>query len=691
MPTLIAQEDEEGRVDIGLDGADVGVRVLYDRLDVGYQRFQWQGRPLPAQDHPTWDALAYLDRRAAPAHVDTVRLPQLAAPKAGAYALTVDGPATAHYRVFGTLRPRYAAAYASARGETVGTVERAYSKRLDQIAALRRARPSGALPPPLLKLIVPLTSDVEPFHGSNGTHVPAVADALVALNEQWGLFGGFAEDLEVAVETASRRLCPVTGGDDATPESPTCAEGKCTPERVTLPEEGHDPVVDVGPMSTAEAQKNELLDLLVTGPIGHGFDSDPAAAVFPATSFVVHAPPSAVGLDFAKLQLRRWIDPRYIRVGAGVDDPLASCAKPGTGVGPWEIDAASTGVHGVAVVDLYAALGADGSPTELRVTLPGVEKAFGHMKVVLSGSDGGGLGVAVSYAVPKGDVWAYALKKLAVAGAPCRVRVLLKRLLEAPGTDSAGGGDAPPAWELTVYAGPTGGRVRRAATVRLRTIDGVVLPPSLGLRVQCAAGAVSDVILTAAPVVSAYAVGEWMQFLPHRDVQAVPGLAARLALPEKGASVDATPVKDAQNRIVALRMPSGPRLQSEPAARGDSGQGLVQRIAVVRMDRDAGGHPQPTYLGLLKETGPGTYEFKEEGGALTPAADIRGIVLLVRLNVLTNDAGERTFASFDGLADLAAASEHVPANAKLDTARDAACALVVSSSPFRIRVREGAV
>jgi hypothetical protein len=689
MPTLTAKEGDDGSVDIRLN-AIVSERVLYDRLDVGYQRFQWQGRPLPAHDDPTWDALAYLDRRAAPAHVDTVRLPQLAAGNAGAYALTVDGPVTAHYRVFGTLRPRYAAAYASASGESVGTVEREHSKRLTQIAALRRARPSGALPPPLLKLIVPLTSDVSQFEGSNRARATAVADALVALNEQWGLFGGFAEDLEVAVETASRRLCPVNASNARTSESPQCTNGTCTPVRVTLPEAGHDPLVDVGPASTAEAQENVLLDMSVTGPIGHGFDSDPAAAVFPATSFVVHAPPLAAGLDFAKLQLRRWIDPRYIRVGAG-RDALASCAVPGSAAGPWDVDAASTEVHGTAVVDLYAAVPPDGSPSQLLVTLPDVTE-FGEMRVeVLPSAQSGdpALDVAVSYQSPPGDVWAYALPKLIVTGKACRLRVLLKRLLE-PSGDRPGSGDAPPAWELTVYAGPTDGRVRRATTVRLRTIDGVVLPPSLGLRVERVAGAVSDVVLTAAPVVSAYTAGEWMQFLPHRDVQAVPGLVARLALPENGGGVDATPVTDEQNRIVALRMPSGPRLQSKPAAPGENGQGLVQRIAVVRMDRDAGGHPQPTYLGLLKETQAGTYEFKEEGGALTNAGDIRGIVLLVRLNVRTNAAGSPVFASFEQLADLAAASEHVPANATLDTARDAACALVVASSPFRIRVREGA-
>lgn len=175
------------------------------------------------------------------------------------------------------------------------------------------------LPPPRLKLVLPLT-DVRASDA--GASVEATPGLLVVLSEPWFLYGGLAEDLGVEVMVAEE---PVRYTETNPPNPPRRAEL------------GGDPIVVATPMPPVLIPPGDTFPnaysfapLPAYGPIGHTFDTDTLAPEFIHTSFIVPAPELRSVEDdtstpvrdlswfFVKLRFRRRLDP------AGLALPLAA-------------------------------------------------------------------------------------------------------------------------------------------------------------------------------------------------------------------------------------------------------------------------------------------------------------------------------------------------------------------------------
>lgn len=137
---------------------------------------------------------------------------------------------------------------------------------------LRRCTWRDTVPPPNVKLVLPLT---RPVDAAAGADTPRAADLLVVLDEPWGMMGGGAEYLDVEAVMISRRE---SGAD-----SP----------RIGLPEYGPDPVVWQEGMPAHDdtaVDRRLYVPLFARGPIGHTFDTDTATPLFVSSSFVVPPP-----------------------------------------------------------------------------------------------------------------------------------------------------------------------------------------------------------------------------------------------------------------------------------------------------------------------------------------------------------------------------------------------------------------
>lgn len=145
----------------------------------------------------------------------------------------------------------------------------------------------GPVPPPKVKLILPLTESFE----RNPSRSPGL---LVVLNEPWHEIGGLGEELKARVIT-----------------SPEPGAG---PRKFYF-EMGPDPVITNDPAKRLRDTTRGAVSFGpgIRGPVGHYFDRDNTSALFVGTSFVLPAPDlpvdkaKDVSWFLAKLQLRREI------------------------------------------------------------------------------------------------------------------------------------------------------------------------------------------------------------------------------------------------------------------------------------------------------------------------------------------------------------------------------------------------
>lgn len=140
-------------------------------------------------------------------------------------------------------------------------------------------RQDKELPPPRIKLVLPLT-DVREATGVDSSMPPELTPGLlVVLSEPWFRYGGLAEELVVEVASAEEPVRP-------TPED-------LPPRRAEL---GPDPIVQAIPLDVIVPPgdsfpgSTSFEPLPAYGPIGHTFDTDTLAPEFIHTSFVVPAP-----------------------------------------------------------------------------------------------------------------------------------------------------------------------------------------------------------------------------------------------------------------------------------------------------------------------------------------------------------------------------------------------------------------
>jgi hypothetical protein len=195
------------------------------------------------------------------------------------------------------------------------------------------------LPPPRLKLILPLTDVRQITPKPQRTHAPSsVASVvgfasspygsgplftaarllseephpseetpglLVVLNEPWFEYGGLAEDLVVEIADAKDPSKALGVSEDAK---------KCEPQFCSRPELGPDPIVAgkavlITPRFDLDHESYFFKPLECHGPIGHTFDLDTTAPEFVNTSYLVPAPellPSSLRLGGTKRDLSRY-------------------------------------------------------------------------------------------------------------------------------------------------------------------------------------------------------------------------------------------------------------------------------------------------------------------------------------------------------------------------------------------------
>lgn len=161
---------------------------------------------------------------------------------------------------------------------------------------LIKSRFAKDVPPPAVKLIVPLTQR------EKGGETPGL---LVVLAEPWFELGGLAEELDVRVAHV--------------PELEQ-KDGAVVPTGNLLAQLGPDPIVEVNRVLAARKPGNEVQLAPAVGPIGFTFDTDTSAPLFVNSSFVLqpppvvehpHGPPSSdLSWFFVKLSVRRRLNAR---------------------------------------------------------------------------------------------------------------------------------------------------------------------------------------------------------------------------------------------------------------------------------------------------------------------------------------------------------------------------------------------
>jgi hypothetical protein len=187
------------------------------------------------------------------------------------------------------------------------------------------SRRQDSLPPPKVKLILPLTQgepeDSLHFSGDSLQSLEKLersrrtAGLLVILNEPWYEVGGLGEGIEARVELAPNP-----------DEDPT----KVTPENRTYYfQAGPDTTVNVKQFADGKrlltekvkANDNPIIRFdpnLILGPVGHYFDADNNSALFVGTSFILPPPTLPQGKEgpapfyMAKVSFRRTLATRYM-------------------------------------------------------------------------------------------------------------------------------------------------------------------------------------------------------------------------------------------------------------------------------------------------------------------------------------------------------------------------------------------
>lgn len=294
---LTVTTEGSASVSIALDPTKMPSAAWLRRMDVVVQQWRWSGRPLvrPRRTGPKkWelvsgfpdhtpdhndDAVLFADRAPSdalvvPASVDFVARPGITELHRRDVRNT---PGALYFRIAVRAFSRY-------EGVDVGGVTSNDSRAAAFPEAWYRhvvlGRWEAEVPPPVVKLVVPLTRPI----GQDLT-----PPLLVVLDEQWGEVGGFGETITAEIVSVDRTNHPVV--EAALPVT-------------SLPELGPDPILSV--------QRNPavVVPQAPIGPIGYTFDTDTDAPLFVKSSFLL-PPPTGMGdlsWYFVKLRFRREID-----------------------------------------------------------------------------------------------------------------------------------------------------------------------------------------------------------------------------------------------------------------------------------------------------------------------------------------------------------------------------------------------
>lgn len=284
-------------VSIALDPTKMPSAAWLRRVEVVVQQWRWSGRPLvrPRSTGPQkWELVSGFPNRTPDQNDDAVLFADRAPSDALVVPASVDfiarpGTAELHRRDVrntpGALYFRVAVrAFSRYEGVAVEGVTRNDSRAASLPEAwyrhVVRCRWEAEVPPPVVKLIVPLTRPI----GQDLT-----PPLLVVLDEQWGEVGGFAETITAEIVSVDRTNHPVV--EAALPVT-------------SLPELGPDPILSVQRNPAAVVARAPI------GPIGYTFDTDSDAPLFVKSSFLL-PPPTGLGdlsWYFVKLRFRREID-----------------------------------------------------------------------------------------------------------------------------------------------------------------------------------------------------------------------------------------------------------------------------------------------------------------------------------------------------------------------------------------------
>jgi hypothetical protein len=289
------------------------------RVEVLVQRWRWQGRPLTfapqgfdftafAAAPESSDGVLFGDRESND-HLVHESSVDFIAGRAGGVPLRAEvmrmdvarEPGALYFRVAARAFSRYEGIFdRSIDSRTAGANAASEAGESWQRIVLR-SRFKGDLPPPFLKLVVPLTDGCRPPGRTPGV--------LIVLNEAWFQHGGLAEDFETDLIT--------TWWPDAS-------------DMTQLFEFGPDPILS----AEAVAAGTTVALPRAVGPIGYTFDTDTSAPLFVHSSFIVYPPEtvqlgtrttSDLGWCFAKVRFRRTISPASM-----VDPPERARVSPYT-------------------------------------------------------------------------------------------------------------------------------------------------------------------------------------------------------------------------------------------------------------------------------------------------------------------------------------------------------------------------
>jgi hypothetical protein len=303
--------DENGdlvRVDVRARKTNREIFRNIDRVDIDRQSWRWEGRPvaLPPDlqasaagpvERQRWLAREFGERPddnhltcAMPSESDESSGPRgcrrftyahaLGAATAGGPRPTLHDHRGQHLRFSFHAHSRYAALMPKpAEGQVTGsTTTDGFQTRWHEVfVPSRRALP---LPPPRVKLILPLTSDASNQHGPG---------LLVVLDEPWFEEGGLGEGLVAELNKV---------------ESPWASGGVSSADRYYI-EFGSDPILwrydgpqkgDAPSFPSFDINSYERRETTgILGPTGHYVDRDNRAAFFGSTSFQIPALPGAGG------------------------------------------------------------------------------------------------------------------------------------------------------------------------------------------------------------------------------------------------------------------------------------------------------------------------------------------------------------------------------------------------------------
>ncbi|MBP9811129.1 hypothetical protein KBF38_22685 [bacterium] len=269
------------------------------RIEVIFQRWRWQGRPLPdgfdfysdLQQFEAMDGALFGERSRNDYTVHEARVdfsdPANTTSELVAIPLFANKGAD-YFRVAIRAHSRYEGIYPNTSRDTRDSQKPGIPD--SWIRTKIAPRRLGDLPAPKVKMVVPLT---EPLTDSitvpNGQPIPGL---LVILEEPWFALGGLAENFKAEiVETVTQD------------------------QQQRFLEFGYDPILsyEVAPTQVESSKPSPIGVLNCKGPIGYTFDTDTDAPKLVNTSFIVPAPEfnnplnSSLAWSFAKLRFQRTI------------------------------------------------------------------------------------------------------------------------------------------------------------------------------------------------------------------------------------------------------------------------------------------------------------------------------------------------------------------------------------------------